>query len=177
MAYSIIEPRIGVQQIGAISDSSAPSVIPGTIVRAQDPVYGHGEFIYLPALSAQIVGSLVNYDSGSGVAVSGSPVVTLNPNTAGLARPVAVSMAANAAGTTKYGWFCIQGTVPAKKTATKVNPKVAMFQSATAGRIMSTTASGKQILGARSMNTATVASATSTVLLEVNRPHMQGQTV
>lgn len=177
MAYKITEPRLGIPNISAVSDSSAPAVTPGTIVRAEDPIYGAGEFIYLPVLSAQIVGSLVNYDSGSGVGVSGSPTITLNPNTANLARPVAVSMAANTSGTTKYGWFCIQGTVPVKKTAVKVNPKVAMFQSATAGRIFPTTASGKQVLGARSMNTATVASATSTVLLEVNRPHMQGQVV
>lgn len=177
MAYYITDPRIGMPGTSVLSDSSTPAVPAGTIARGVDAVYGGGEFIYLPCVSGQVVGNLVNYTQGSGQTVGTNVYTTLNPNTANLARPVAVAMVANTSGTSKYGWFCIQGTVPVKKTAVKVNPSVAVFQSGTAGRIMSTVASGKQVLAARSMNTATVASATSTVLVEIMRPHMQGQAI
>jgi hypothetical protein len=40
---------------------------------------------------------------------------------------------------------------------------------------MATAASGKQVLGARSANLATVASTVSTVIVSINRPHLQGQ--
>ena len=63
-----------------------------------------------------------------------------------------------------------------KKTAVAVNANVAVYQSATTGRIMPTAASGKQLLGARSANLATIAATVSTVIVSINRPHMQGQT-
>ena len=37
--------------------------------------------------------------------------------------------------------------------------------------------SGKEVLGARTANTATVASATTTVTVVIDRPHLQGQVV
>jgi len=177
MAYYITDPRLGMPGSTVLSDSSAPAVPAGTIAHGVDPVYGGGEFVYLPCVSGQVVGNLVNYTSGSGQTVGTNVYTTLNPNTANLARPVAVAMVANTSGVSKYGWFCIQGTVPVKKTAVRVSPNVAVFQSATAGRIMPTVASGKQVLAARTMNTATVLSATSTVLVEIMRPHMQGQVI
>jgi hypothetical protein len=98
----------------------------------------------------------------------------LSPNTANQAQPVAVAMAANTAGL--FGWYQIEGLAVVKKTAVAVNANVAVYQSATTGRIMPTAASGKQLLGARSANLATVASGVSTVIVSINRPHMQGQT-
>lgn len=179
MAFYPIENAIGIPPIASVSDASSPAVTPGKIVRAKDPVYGEGEFIYLPVLSGQTVGQMVTYNSASGVTPgSGNTVsVALTTSTKNQARPFAVAMAANTSGTTKYGWFCIQGTVPIKKVAIKVSPTVALFLGATSGRVTSTAASGKGILGIRSMNSATVASATSTVLVEINRPHLQGQTI
>jgi hypothetical protein len=103
-------------------------------------------------------------------------ITTLAPNTANLAQPLAVSMSANVT-TTKWSWYQIDGVAVIKKTATKVNPNVAVFLSATAGRIMSTIATGKQILAARSNNAATIASATSTVTVLINRIHAQGQII
>lgn len=176
MAYVITEPRLGLPGITSISDSSTPAVPVGTIVRANDPVYGGGEFIYLPGQGSNSVGALVAYIQGSGQN-TGNNTVSMNPNTKDTARPLAVSMSANVSAT-KYSWYCIQGVVPVKKTAVKVSPNVALFQSATTGRVMSTVASGGlQIIGARAVPTATVASATSTVLVELNRPHAQGVVV
>lgn len=176
MAYVITDPRLGLPNIAAISDSSTPAVPVGTIVRAQDPVYGGGEFIYLPGVASNTVGALVAFIQGSGQN-TGNNTVSMNPNTKDTARPLAVSMAANTSAT-KYSWYAIQGVVPVKKTATKVNVNVALYQSATTGRVMATVASGGlQIIGVRAVPTASVLSATSTVLVELNRPHMQGVVV
>jgi len=81
-------------------------------------------------------------------------------------------MAANT-GVATYGWYQITGVAAVKKTAVKVNPNVPVYMSATAGRLMPTIATAKALLGARTVNAATVASATSTVLVHINRPHFQ----
>jgi len=176
MAYFSTENRAGVPGAAIVSDSSTPAVIPGTIVRMVDPVYGGGEFIYLRCLSGQVVGNLMTYVVASGVSPSSqSAAVALTTSTKNQGRPVVVAMATNTTGAQKYGWFCTQGTVPIKKTALKVNPNVALFLGTTSGRIGAASGSGKQVLNARTVNTATVASATSTVLCEINRPLLQGQ--
>jgi hypothetical protein len=137
----------------------------GTIVRAKDSTQGVGEFIYLLGVASTVVGSVVTYDATTWQ-------TALLANTANQARPVAVAMSANVA--SEYGWYQIGGLAVVKKTAIKVSPQVAVYISGTTGRIMSTAASGKQLLGARSANLTTVASATSTVVVLINRPHLQG---
>jgi hypothetical protein len=146
-----------------------PPNLLGKVVRAYSATYGTGEFILLAGVASTVVGSFVNYNTSS-------YTTTLNPNTANLAQPVAVAMSANAAATT-FGWYQIGGVAVIKKTGVKVSPNVAMFQSATAGRVMPTVATGKEILGARSANAATIASTTSTVQVMLDRPHMQGQVI
>lgn len=142
----------------------------GTIIRAYDStgVQGECEFIYLKGVASTVVGTLVTYNTTA-------PSTTLAPNTANLAQPVAVAMSVCTAG--NFGWYQISGVASIKKTAVKVNPNVPIFLSATAGRVMPTQASGKEILNARTVNAATVASATSTILVQINRPFAQGQTV
>lgn len=141
----------------------------GQIVKAYHPTYGEGEFTYLKGVAGTAVGSLVVYNNMV-------PSTTLAPNTANLDEPVAVAMSA-AATTANYGWYQIAGVATMLKTAVKVSPSVSVFLSATAGRIMSTVASGKQIVNAISVNTATVASATSTILVLLQRPFAQGQKI
>ena len=174
MAYKIIEARIGLPPITSITSVASAGLINstgvplGTIVRAEDPTYGLGEFVYLAGVSSTVVGSLVTYNQLTGA-------TTLSPNTANLAQPVAVAMAANTSATA-LSWYQIAGAAVIKKTAVKVNPNVVIYQSATTGRVMSTAASGKQVLGARTNNAATVASATSTITVLIDRPHLQGAT-
>lgn len=177
MAYTFTDPRIGMTpavnqvvsaaSVGAVS--LATSFRPGYRISGQDPTFGMGQFIFLPTIASVVVGSLVRFiESASGVFTT-----SMVPNTGNLGQPVAVAMAAGAAN--NYGWFMVQGTAPIKKTAVKVSPNVALFISATTGRVMSTVACGKQVLGIRASNSATVASATSTVTVTINNPHMQGQ--
>ncbi len=163
MAYTPINPELGIQPIALNSASQKHAL--GYIVRAYDPTLGAGEFVYLKGVASTLVGSLATWDTQN--------ATVLSPNTANLAQPVAVAMAATVA--SQFGWYQIAGNAVIKKTAVKVNPNVALFQSATTGRVMSTAASGKQLLNVRSANTATVASATSTITAIIDRPFLQGQ--
>lgn len=180
MAYSFTENRAGMLQIAntdsGISTTSPAGVVttiptpPGTlgmVARAFDPTYGEGEFILLVGVANTVVGSLVTYNATT-------YQTTLSANTANQATPVAVAMSANTAGL--FGWYQIGGLAVVKKTAVAVNAQVPVYQSATVGRVMPTAASGKQVLGARSANLATVASTVSTVIVSINRPHLQGAT-
>jgi hypothetical protein len=169
MAFKPVETFQGVIDFTNIDTSK--KVQPGLIVRGVDTASGQGggEFMYLPGVVNTVIGSLVTYNPLT-------PSTTLAPNTAHLAQPVAVAMAAVATAG-NYGWYQISGVAAMKKTAVKVNPAVPIFLSATAGRIAPTVASGKQILCAISVNAATVASATSTVQVLINRSFAQGQVI
>jgi hypothetical protein len=178
MAYSFVENRAGMLNIdqtdSGVTMANGTSAVPtppatlGQVARAFDPTYGEGEFILLVGVASTVVGSLVSYNATT-------YQTALSANTANLAGPVAVAMSACTAGL--FGWYQIGGLAVIKKTAVAVSPQVAVYQSATTGRIMATAASGKQILGARAANLASVTSTTSTVIVSINRPHKQGAVV
>lgn len=161
-----VENRLGIASLYNIDTTAKYSM--GNLVRAIDTTLGQGEFLYLQGVASTVAGSLVTFNTSTGA-------TTLAPNTANLAQPVAVALAASTA--SQYGWYQVSGAAVIKKTAVKVNPNVALYLSGTAGRVMPTAASGKQILGCRSINAATVASATSTITAVIERPHAQGQVV
>lgn len=157
--------NIGIQPIEDTSTTQNHDL--GMVVTARHDTYGEGEFVYLKGVASTVAGNTVQYDPVNAT-------TTLSPNTANLAAPLAIAMSANVA--SQWGWYQVGGAAVIKKTAVKVSPNVALYQSATTGRLMSTAASGKQILGCRSINAATVASATSTITAIINRPHFQGAT-
>ena len=175
MAYSFTENRAGQLQIAntdsGVTMANGTSAIPtppntlGQVCRAFDPTYGEGEFIMLRGVDSTVIGSMVTYNATTYQTV-------LSANTANQATPVAVAMAVNTAGL--FGWYQIGGLAVVKKTAVAVNARVPVYQSATVARVMPTAASGKQVLGARSANLATVAATVSTVIVSINRPHLQG---
>jgi len=98
---------------------------------------------------------------------------TLCPVTANLGQPVAVSMTANTS-SSNWSWYQIEGVAIVVKSAVVLAANVAIAVSST-GKV-GANSSGKQILGARTANTASVASATTTVQVILNRPHLQGRT-
>lgn len=150
----------------AIATNSATQIHPlGTICRAVDPTYGEGEFIYLLGVASTVVGSMVTWNATT-------YQTALSADSAGTGAPFAFAMSANVAG--EYGWYQIGGLAVAKKTNVSWEPQKAVYQSATTGRVMDTVASGKQVAGARSANLATVTTTTSTVVLQINRPHNTG---
>jgi hypothetical protein len=181
MAYTITDPQAGWLPIsgtdsGVIPPNNAntgstttvptPPMVPGMIVNGTDPTYGGGEFILLPGVTSCIVGSLVRYNATS-------YATTLLVNTGNAVEPVAVAMAANTSSTT-WSWFQISGQAVVAKTAVIFGPNVAVYISATAGKIKAVASAGLQILAAKT-GSATTASASGTVIVFINRPHVQGQ--
>lgn len=164
MAYVFSTTNLGFQPV---AETSTTLKVPlGTIARAVDPTYGSGEFIYLLGVASTVVGSVVSYNASSYLTALDSGGATAT------GAPLAVAMSANVAD--QYGWYQIAGLAVVKKTAVKFTPQVAAYLSGTAGRITSVSSAGKQIEGARSANLATVTTTTSTVLLQINRPHRTG---
>lgn len=150
------------------NNSTVQNHVLGTIVRATDPTYGEGEFIYLLGVASTEVGGLVKYDATT----HQTTLITVsNGKNKGL--PVAVAMAATVA--SEYGWYQITGNAVMKKTSVAVTPQVPIFISATTGRIKVLASAGQQILGATTANLTTVVTTTSTVVVTINRPHSQGQ--
>ncbi len=177
MTYAITNPAIGglmaIANIDAgytpVNGSSAiPSepMKPGMIVKAVDPTYGEGEFILLLGAASTVVGSLVRYNAVS-------YATTLVAATAVQALPVAVAMAANTS-TSQWAWYQISGTASLAKTAVIILPNVAVYISATAGKVKALASAGLQVVACRSQ-LVTTASAASTVLVTINRPHLQSQ--
>lgn len=178
MAYTIINPILGVMPISGIDAGYTPpnasSAIPSTpmyagmVVVAQDPTLGMGEFILLLGVASTIVGALVKYNAST-------YQTALTTHVPVQAVPVAVAMSANLAGT--WAWYQISGLAVIKKTAVQLTPQVTLALSSTVGRVKGTSTSGMQIAGCRSANLATVTSTTSTITALLDRPHLQTQIV
>lgn len=159
MAYIITDTVAGTQ---AIADTSTTQKHPlGTIVRAKDPTYGEGEFIYLLGVGSTIVGSIVEYDTSFQTGLESTALAT--------PRPVAVAMSINIA--SQYGWYQISGLALAAKLSTTSFAAGAAF-AASAGLAIAV-ASGLIINGGL---VAVVASAVSVAAPDlttvmINRPH------
>jgi hypothetical protein len=179
MAYTITDHEAGFLPIGVIDTGTltassvssgstttipTPPAVPGQIVKGFDPVYGMGEFILLKGVASTAVGSLVIFNTTS-------YTTTLCPVTANLGSPVAISMTANTS-SSNWSYYQIEGVaVVAKSTGLGLATNVAVGVNSI-GKV-GTSASGKQILGARTANSTV--SATTTVQVILNRPHLQGR--
>lgn len=174
MAFLITAPDLsGLPPIGAVlsgktvaSGTTRPLVPLGTICRAVDPTFGEGEFIYLPGVASTAVGSVVVYNTSN-------YTTTLCPVTANLAQPIAIATAANTSAST-HAWYQIGGVATvAKSVGVTIPVNVALGIRSTAK--IGASASGKEIQGARSANSASTNSAATTLAVLINRPHMQGR--
>lgn len=178
MAYNIIEADAGFTPIANVDagltspvevSSGAATTYPtppnrlGMIVRAVDPTYGTGEFIFLAGVASTIVGSVVTYNTTSFT-------TALAPIGANKPQPIAIAMSANVAATT-FGWYQIGGMAVAAKTSALALGSNAAVGVLTAG-LIAATASGKEVEGAL---TAAKATTPKTVTLVINRPRMQGR--
>lgn len=137
----------------------------GKIIAARHETYGGCEFIYLQGVANTVVGSLVSFDPVAGT-------TTLSPITGvSNGNPCAVAMSANVA--SQYGWYQIAGVVPIKKPAVKAQPASLIYLSTTAGRVRTSSYSGRGVIGAKTVNTTTITTTTSTVNVLINRPCFQ----
>ncbi len=137
----------------------------GTIIRAVDPTYGEGEFIYLLGVVNTTVGSIVTYDASTYQTV----LCAVGGN---IPRPIAVAMSANVA--SQYGWYQISGVAVCKKTCTVSLAAGAAVGVLTTG-LMAGTGSGKEISGAAVAAVASATAGRTTVSVMLNRPRKQGR--
>lgn len=164
MTYNTRDGYIGHQPI---ADTSTTQQHPlGTVLRAADPTYGEGEFVYLKGVASTVVGSIVHYNTTSyqtALGYAGENVPS----------PLAVSMSANVAN--QYGWYQISGiAIAAKSSAVSFAAKAKVAISSATGLAVATL-SGQEIMGAFVSAVASAASGRTTVALVVNRPHNQGR--
>ena len=163
MAYGTSDPRIGSQAI-ATTDTVQNHPL-GTIIRANDPTYGDGEFIYLLGVASTTVGSVVTYDASTYQTV-------LSAVGGNIPRAVAISMSANLG--SSYGWYQISGQAVVAKTATVSLAAGAAVGVLTIGLIAGT-GTGKEIQGAVVAAVASNTAGRVTVKVMIARPTKQGR--
>jgi len=154
MAYIIDTPVIGGQPIANTETTQYHPI--GTIVKAKDPTYGEGEFVYLKGLASTVVGSAVIYDQYAN---------TTTLAVAGSRGPVAIAMSANVA--SQYGWYQIGGSAVIKALTVAANGNV--YLTATAGTVDDFTVAGDKIDGAR-FKTADGTPSAGFAIAQINRP-------
>jgi hypothetical protein len=152
----------------------------GTIIRAYDPIYGEGEFIYLQMVASTAVGSWVTYGAYGTTTPSGATgaefLSALMPAIANTAQPVAIAMAAFPAGSPTFalGWFQIAGAAVAADNGT-LTGSPAVIYAAGSGQVttLATGHAGMEIMNARAITNDGTPVA-GLFLAQINRPFMQG---
>lgn len=161
MAYTIETPALGLQPI-AVTDTTQRHAL-GTRVRAVDPTYGAGEFIYLKGVASTAIGSWVKFNADDGT------TSLLAANDIG---PVAVAMSANVA--SQYGWYQIYGKAIGK-ALTGYADNGLVYATSTAGSIDDAVVAGdrvKNALGASAVDTPS----TGLAEFEIQYPFMDDAT-
>lgn len=156
MAYTITNPRIGMQPI-AVTDTVKNHDL-ATIVQAVDPTYGAGEFIYLQGAANTAVGSWVTYNLDDG------STTLLAANAIG---PVAVAMSANVA--SQYGWYQISGKAVGKALASYADNGL-VFATATAGSVDDAVVDGDMVHLAKGASAVDTPSS-GLAEFEISRPY------
>jgi len=166
MAYTILNGQLGMQKI-ADTVLTAATTMPkpwkhGDIVRAVDPDYGVGEFIYLKGVGSTVIGSAVIYYPDSWTTALAST------STTGF---VAVAMSANVA--SQSGWYQIGGKGVIKAGTVADDAKV--WATATPGTVDDATADGYLIHNAW-FGSADGTPSAGLAEVELARPYIDGIT-
>jgi hypothetical protein len=163
MAYVPHTPHLGFPPIAAALPASSaagrstPGPWLGDIIRAQDPVYGVGEFIYLQGVANTALGSWVTYNADD------FSTTLLAPDAIG---PVAVAMAPTVAGL--YGWYQIQGKAIGKALAGFLD-NANVYATATAGSVDDAVVAGDRVKNAKGASAVGTPSA-GLAEFEISRP-------
>lgn len=161
MAYSITENLVGPQDVATTSTTKNHPL--GTIVRAEDPTYGAGEFIYCLGVAATVVGSWAT------VKEDGFTTTLLAANDIGR---TAIAMSANVA--SQYGWYQISGKAVGLALAGFLDNGL-VFATATAGSIDDAVVAGDRVKKAIGGSAVGVPSA-GLAEFEIDRPFMDDGT-
>jgi hypothetical protein len=178
MAYTIVSQDTGLPPIASVTPASAvsltqgattvypasaapkPESLLGKIVRAKDPTYGEGEFIFLKGVASTVIGDWVGYSP----ALATSVRAVANGN-----YPLAVAMAACNT-TTKYGWYQIKGVAQANGLTSITHSSGFLWLTATAGSVDDASVIGDAIINARKTTTVHVVG-TFLDTYVIDRPH------
>lgn len=152
MAWVFMENRLGQSRVGDVDTEEMVPV--GTILRAYDPDYGAGEFIYLQGVASTASGDWVVYNADDFSTTRAS---------ANAIGPVAVATAATVANT--WGWYQIQGKAVGN-AASDIADDAAVYLTSTAGRVDDAVVAGDRVKGAKSASTAT----SNLADFEISRP-------
>ena len=157
MAFHITDQVIGSQAIASTSMTQQHPL--GTIVRAVDPTYGEGEFIYLAGVANTAIGSWVTFNMNDG----STALLAANAR-----APVGVAMSANVA--SQYGWYQISGKAVGL-ALTGYADNALVYATATAGSVDDAAVAGdrvKEAKGASALGTPSAGFAE----FEIHRPFM-----
>lgn len=146
MTTSIVNfPLIGSQ---LLSNSYIPDTVQrhplGTILEANDPFYGGGEYIYLKSGASSNAAFLFNWDSNF--------TTVVNPVTANVGRPIATSLIPTIINT--YQWYQIAGQAPLISDNSIASGTAIGISTTNPGRA-ATVSAGRQILSAISVGAST----------------------
>lgn len=156
MAFVITNNMVGWQPI-ADTDTTARHAL-GTIVRAVDPTYGAGEFIYLLGVASTAIGTWVTYNLDDG------STTRLAANAIG---PVGVAMSANVA--SQYGWYQISGKAVGLALSGYADNGL-VFATATAGSVDDAVVDGDMVHLAKGASAIDTPS-TGFAEFEISRPY------
>lgn len=134
MAWTIAENTLLGQNIADTSTTKKHQL--GTIVRAKDPTYGVGEFIYMKGVGSTVVGSWVTYNTDDW----STTLIAANAK-----GPVAVAMSANVAN--QFGWYQISGKAIA--IAADVADDADVYIDTEAGKCDDAQVAGDRVWGAK----------------------------
>jgi hypothetical protein len=155
MAYVIQENTTGWQPIASVETTQKHQL--GTIVRASDPTYGSGEFVYVKGVASGTANSWATYDTDDGA------TALLVANAIG---PVGVMMAALVAST--YGWLQISGKAIGKALAGFLD-NANVYGTSTAGSVDDAIVAGDRVQGAKGASAVGTPSA-GLAEFEIQRP-------
>lgn len=163
LAFKSVTPQAGTTPIGSVDTTQRHPL--GHTIKAVDPVYGEGEFIYLAGVASTAAGDLVVYDPKLG---------TTTRTVAASRGPVAVATAPILA--TQFGYYQVAGQSVVSTTAAGTGAANALLQvTATAGQGTVSGTAGVKIDGAicKSAQDAPGAGFTN---VELARPSANGNT-
>lgn len=168
----IVSPAVGTPGIGALPSVTMEAAL-GEVREGFDATLGRAKFMFLkvPTSTTVTTGLLYQFDKLYTIVVVPAGSTSLKT---GVSVVAAVNTVASNASAVQYTWFLIQGTTAVLKTAVAVAAQSALYMSATAGRFYVTSSAGKQILNARTQNTSTVTSTTSSVNVFLNYSCLEG---
>lgn len=157
MSYVIVGGKVGMQDIAETSTTQRHVL--GERVRAKDPTYGEGEFIYLLGVASTAIASWITYSLDNG----GTALLAANA-----IDPVAIAMSANVA--SQYGWYQIFGKAVGKALAGFVD-NANVYATATAGSVDDAVVAGDRVKCAKGASALDTPS-TGLAEFEIAYPYM-----